>query len=154
MLPGKWLISVETREDISLRLPLKNWVIINMFVYHFIDPDLGVEIPFKKDGATEKGSIDFEIGDWDNSAILYRRLKKISSRVCLLFLLLVTKKRIAFKSSLIRTFIPWLLNSFDLPNYVSESRKSYTPKLLAGSFGSCFACRGKWLTWGPGFPGW
>ena len=40
------------------------WVIINtMLVYHFTDPDLGVENSFKKEGAIEKGSIDFEIGD-------------------------------------------------------------------------------------------
>ena len=42
-------------------------------IYHFIDPDLGFEfeILFKKEGATEKGDIDFEIGDWGKSANLY-----------------------------------------------------------------------------------
>ena len=69
------------------------------------------------------------------------------------FLLLVTKKRIAFKSSLIRTLLPWLLNSFDLPSYDLESRKRYTLRLLTGSFVSSFACGGKLFTWGTGLPG-
>ena len=31
-------------------------------VHHLVDPDLGVEIFFKKEGATtEKGKVDFEI---------------------------------------------------------------------------------------------
>lgn len=34
-----------------------------MFVTHFADPDLMVEIFFKKEEATEKGKVDFEIGD-------------------------------------------------------------------------------------------
>ena len=33
-----------------------------MFVYHFVDLDLGVEIFFKKEGATEKRDVRFEIG--------------------------------------------------------------------------------------------
>ena len=33
------------------------------FVSHFVDLDLQVEIFFKKEGATEKGGIDFEIRD-------------------------------------------------------------------------------------------
>ena len=42
-----------------------------MLIYHFIDPDLGFEILFKKEGATEKWDIDFEIGEWGKSANLY-----------------------------------------------------------------------------------
>ena len=38
-------------------------VIVSMLDYHFIDPDLRVEIFFGKDGAPENGSFDFEIGD-------------------------------------------------------------------------------------------
>ena len=34
-----------------------------MFVYHFVDPDLRVEIIFRKEGTAENGGIDFEIGD-------------------------------------------------------------------------------------------
>ena len=32
-----------------------------MFVYHFVDPDLRVEIIFRKDRTVENGEIDFEI---------------------------------------------------------------------------------------------
>ena len=42
-----------------------------MFVYHFVGPDLRVEIFFKKDKAAENGSVDFEIGDIGTSAHLY-----------------------------------------------------------------------------------
>ena len=34
-----------------------------MFIYHFVDPYIVVEIFIEKEGATEKGGIDFEIGD-------------------------------------------------------------------------------------------
>ena len=34
-----------------------------MFVYYFVDPNPGVEIFFKKEGTTEKGDADSEIGD-------------------------------------------------------------------------------------------
>ena len=46
-----------------------------MFVYHFFnhfaDPDLRVEIFFKKMGEVENGSVEFEIGEIGNSAHLY-----------------------------------------------------------------------------------
>ena len=42
-----------------------------MFVYHFVDPDLRVEIIFRKEGAAENGRIDFEIVDIDTSAHWY-----------------------------------------------------------------------------------
>ena len=65
-----------------------------MFVYHFIDLDLRVEIFLKKEGAGENEGVDFEIGDISTSAHLYWRLKKISSRVCLLFWFFLLIKRI------------------------------------------------------------
>ena len=37
-------------------------------VHHLVDPDLWVEIFFKKERATEKGKVYFEIGDSDGSA--------------------------------------------------------------------------------------
>ena len=40
-------------------------------MYHFFDYDQGVEIFFEKEGATEKGSTDFETGHWGTSAHLY-----------------------------------------------------------------------------------
>ena len=60
-------------------------VIDKMFAYHFVDPDLRVEIFFQKEGTAENGVLDYEIGDIGTSAHLYWRLKKISSRACLAF---------------------------------------------------------------------
>ena len=48
-----------------------------MFVYHFVDPDLRVEIFFEKEGPAETEDIDFEIGDIETSTHFYFRLKKI-----------------------------------------------------------------------------
>ena len=42
-----------------------------MFVYHSVDPDLSVEIIFRKEGTAENGGIDFEIRDIGNSAHWY-----------------------------------------------------------------------------------
>ena len=41
--------------------------VVTMFVYHFVYPDLRVEKFFKKEEATETGSVDFEIGDISTS---------------------------------------------------------------------------------------
>ena len=49
-------------------------VISSMFVTHFGDPDLRVEIFFKKEEAAENGDIDFDKGN-------------ISTTVCTAFLL-------------------------------------------------------------------
>ena len=46
-----------------------------MFVYHFADPDLRVQIFFEKEGAAENGGADFEIGDLGTSQHFYWRLK-------------------------------------------------------------------------------
>lgn len=40
-------------------------------VCRFLDPDCEVKILFKKEEATEKGGVDFEIEDRDTSAHLY-----------------------------------------------------------------------------------
>ena len=45
-----------------------------MFVYHFVDPEFGFEIFLKKkkkQGVTEKMSIDVDIGYWGTTAYLY-----------------------------------------------------------------------------------
>ena len=60
-------------------------VIDSIFVYHFVDPDLRVEIIFRKEGTAEKWGIDFVISDISTSAHWYWRLKKIMCRACLLF---------------------------------------------------------------------
>ena len=42
-----------------------------MFVYYFVDPDLRVEIIFRKERTAESGGIDFEIVDTDTFAHWY-----------------------------------------------------------------------------------
>ena len=75
-------------------------VINSMFVYHFVDPDLRVEIFFEKEGSAENGGVDFEIGDIDTSAYLYWRLKKTLWRACLRFYCFLGDKKLAFQSSI------------------------------------------------------
>ena len=53
-------------------------VIDSIFVYHSVDPDLKIEITFRKEGTIENGKIDFETGDIGTSAHWYWRLKKIA----------------------------------------------------------------------------
>ena len=42
-----------------------------MFVYCFVDPDLKVQIIFRKERTVESGRTDFEIVDMGNSAHWY-----------------------------------------------------------------------------------
>ena len=42
-----------------------------MFIYYFVDPDLRVEIKFRKKRTAENGGIDFEIVNIDSSAHWY-----------------------------------------------------------------------------------
>ena len=46
-------------------------VIDSMLVYHFVDPDLRVEIIFRKERTAENGGIGFEIVDIDTSTHWY-----------------------------------------------------------------------------------
>ena len=67
---------------------------------------------------------------------MYLRSKKISCRACLLFYLffLFGDIKILFQSSFNLYFIPWLLNSFDLPSCNLDSRKRYTLRLFITSW--------------------
>ena len=47
-----------------------------MLVYHFVDPDLGIEILFGKEGKQNKGSVDFEIGYWGACFALVLEVKE------------------------------------------------------------------------------
>ena len=73
----------------------------------------------------------------------YWGLKKISCRVCLLFIAFLVMKKQLLKSLLTCTFIRLLSNSFDLPSYSSKSRKKCTLRLL------CCRCVSK--CWGKVF---
>ena len=102
-----------------------------MFVYCFFDPDLRVEIIFRKDGIAENGVFDFEIGDKGTSTHWSWRLKKMSGRAYSFFItFFFGDKKLILKTLLTSTFICSLLNSFDLPSYISKWRKRYTLRLL------------------------
>ena len=75
-------------------------MIDTIFIYHFVDLDLRVEIISRKEATTGNGSIGFEKGDIGNSAHWYWRLKKSSCRACLLF-------KIAFRSPFELYFYPF-----------------------------------------------
>ena len=80
-----------------------------MFVYHFVDPDLRVEIFFEKEGVAGNGSDGFEIKDKATSEDLHWKLKKILCGACLLFFFLVKKK---IKSSLDLYFHAFIIELF------------------------------------------
>ena len=105
-------------------------VIDSIFVYHFVDPDMRVEIIFRKEETSENGGIDFEIGDTGTSVHWYWRLNKISCRACLIFYYFIGDNKQLLKALLTCTFIRSLLNSFDLPSYSSISRKRCTLRLV------------------------
>ena len=91
-----------------------------MFLHHFVHPDLRVKI-FEKEG-----SINCEAKDQGTSVHLHwRDEEKFMSD----FIVLWWQKKL-LKPLLTCTFSPWLLDSFDMPSYSSESRKRYTLMLL------------------------
>ena len=64
-----------------------------MFVYHFVDPDLRVEIIFRKEERSENWGIEFNIGYRDN-IFIYKdigtshtvlEVEEMSCRACLLY---------------------------------------------------------------------
>ena len=54
---------------------------MTLFVYAIVDSDQSVDTFFKMEGAIEKGGVDFEIGDRENSEHLQWGLKNIPCRV-------------------------------------------------------------------------
>ena len=68
-------------------------VINTIFVRHFVDPDLGVEIFLEKELTIEKEGFGFKIRNRGTSSHLYRGLKKTHTEyACLFVIFLVTKK--------------------------------------------------------------
>ena len=128
-----------------------------MFVYYFVDPNPGVEIFFKKEGATEKGDADSEIGDWGTLAHLYCVMRKIHAEpvyfvivffsFSFFFVFLVTKKKNIFWKLLGLYFHHLIIEFFWVIQLQFEIKgKIHTKTLVdvsrgggAGTFGSCFA---------------
>ena len=94
-------------------------------VISFAGANLGVEIFLKKREHPKRMR-------WNRFVAplytLYWGFKKILCKGCLLFNCFLVIKRIL---KALFSFIPWLLNFSDLPNYGSNSRKRYTLRLLS-----------------------
>ena len=73
-----------------------------------------------------------EIEDWGSSVHFVLRFQGKSMQRLSAFLLLFGNKKNS-KSSIF--FIPWLLNSSDLPSYCSDLKKRYTLKLFSTCLG-------------------
>ena len=62
-------------------------MVINIkFIYHFVDPDLTVEIFFEKKGAVENGDVDFQIRDIGTSTHMYWKLKQSNAGLVCFFI--------------------------------------------------------------------
>ena len=97
----------------------------------------------KKEEATERSDVDFEIGDLGTLAHVYVVWKKLLQSL-LVFLLL---------SKVLFTSIPFLLDSLDLPIYGWKSSKRYKIMQLfmfleEGFWKLLWLVRCRWIIWG------
>ena len=91
----------------------------------FVGSNLGVDIFLKKRVTSEKGCVETEDGGTSVHFVL--EFQENSMQSLSAFLLFFANK----KNSKSFSFIPWLLNFSDLPNYGSNSRKGYILRPLA-----------------------
>ena len=103
----------------------------NNTVYHFVGSNLVVEIFLRNSEHQKKGALKQRIEA--PLYTLYWVFIIILCKGCLLFYCFLVIKRI-LKG--LFSFIPWLLNSSDLPSYGSNLRKRYTLKLSSMCLGS------------------
>ena len=104
----------------------KSWRtgVVNNTVYHFVGPDLEVQIFLKKREHHKKGLLKQRTEAPLHT--LYWGFKKTPSKACLLFCFLLIRRILKALFS----FILWLLNSSDLRSYDSNSRKRHTLRSL------------------------
>ena len=91
----------------------------------FVGFNLGVEI-FLEEGTSPKDT--WNRGLRHLCILCIGVSRKFYAKACLLFNCFLVIKRIV---KALFSFIPWLLNFTDLPNYGSNSRWRYTPRLLS-----------------------
>ena len=94
----------------------------------------GVDIFFGKEGAEEKGGMEFEIEDWGTSTHFCWHWTKLNAELVYFFWVFDDQKKNSFFNKVLLTcvIIPWLLSSFDSPRYGSESRKKIHNKSAVG----------------------
>ena len=108
--------------------------LLNNTVYHCVGSNLGVKMFLKKREHQKKGAFKQMIEA--PLYTLYCGFKKIPGKTYLLFFLFLVIKRIL---KTLFSFIPWLLNSSDLPSYGPNLRKRYTLRLLPMCLGGSTA---------------
>ena len=94
-----------------------------MFVYHFVDPDLGVEIFFKKERTTEKVCVDFEIRVSDTCAHLYCRWREFHAESVWFYIVFLVIKKNSFYYFSWPALSSFLSSSFELHSHGLESIK-------------------------------
>ena len=99
---------------------------VNNTVYHLLVLTRGLRY-FWKRGNIRRGCVEIE--DWATSLyfVLGFQENSMQKPVCFLIVFLVIKGILKALFS----FIPWLLNFSDLPNYGSNLRKRYSLRLLS-----------------------
>ena len=122
-------------------------VIDTMCVNCFVDPGLEVEIFWKGGGKRIMGH-----WFWNKDQQTCKFFMQSLSNFLLFFW---WQKFLFLKALLTCTFILWLLNSFDLLSYRSESNKRYILSQMCLERGECWRLlcqvRGKWLSWEEGY---
>ena len=111
---------------LALRLILKDKVGEQQYLIPFVGSNLGFEIFLKKREDQKRMYWNRVLRHLFILCIEVSR-KFYSKPVCFLIVFLVIKGILKALFS----FIPWLLNFTDLPNYDSNLRKRYTLKLLS-----------------------
>ena len=85
----------------------------HLLIYHFVGPALGVKILFEEEGQQNKETLILKQEIEIPAALLYRGVKKISCRACLLFYCVFgDQKGIVFKTSLDLCFHPLIIEFF------------------------------------------
>ena len=121
-------------------------VIYTIFVYHFVDSDLGFEISLKKRRWQKVRALKYSIEAPLHTCIGVAKKFQLEPVYFFIAFLVTKKKRTVSKKSIF--FIPCLLNFSDLPSYGWDSRKKYTLRQLlicleeGWCFGSCFTWKG------------
>ena len=93
-----------------------------MLVFHYVDPNLVVEIFFGKEEAAKYSEFWFEIEEWGTYCTFVLDIEQnFMQAVSTFALFFMTKKEYILKITL-TCAVSGLLDSFDLPSFGSKSR--------------------------------
>ena len=136
-----------------------------MFLHHFVDLDPRVKY-LKKSGQQKKGSLLWNEGYWQ-LCTLALEVKESFMQSLSAFLLFFLWQEKLLKVPLACTFIPRLLNFYDMPSLFRNEKKIHTKAVHTKavvnmsrgakegeSFWSCPAWLSKWFIYGVRLGGW